>query len=387
MVFAGLFDELGAASGQRLLDDTPVADIVAASTSLHLVLETLRLKKGFDPAEDGQAVERAWRCAFSAYTNDTNGWTSDVTIVSGLQLSKKYGGPRMAELLTLLRWAMAMQKATPTWPDMVTDICLFVAGSKFGPKFVEVARSKLKPLPVQVENIIEVTLKESSQAIESSNKILPNTSGPGGAVQNAFPEYILAASMFWVSEDESIGDIRRTLEHAVESSGSEDPILVGMDTEWGEGASGDPNAAPSVVQIAAVGNVWVLDTASPGPQAKSLIRWIFNSRHFQVVGFAFSHDLRRLAALAWDGNGSTGMDSNMLDAEIIDIQRLAERHVPRGATPGLKAVSEAWLGKTIDKTEQCSDWDLRPLSASQLRYAAIDAAVLLDIVHVMDVRA
>jgi hypothetical protein len=386
IVFTGLFNELGA-SGQRLLDDTPVADIVAASTSLHLVLETLRLKKWFDPAEDGQIVERTWRNAFSAYANDTNGWTSDVTIVSGLQLSKKYGGPRMAELLTLLRWAMAMQNATPTWPDMVTDICRFAAGSRFGHRFVEVARSKLKPLPVQVETILEGTLEDSSQTLELSKKVIPNTSGSGRAVQSTLPKYILVASMFWVSEDESMGDIRRTLEHAIESSSSEDPILVGMDTEWGERASGDPNAAPSVVQIAAVGKVWVLDTASPGPQTRSLIRWIFNSRHFQVVGFAFSHDIQRLAALAWDGSDSTGKDPNLLHAEIIDIQRLAERHVPRGATPGLKAVSETWLGKTIDKTEQCSDWDLRPLSASQLRYAAIDAAVLLDIAHVMGLRA
>ena len=51
--------------------------------------------------------------------------------------------------------------------------------------------------------------------------------------------------------------------------------------------------------------------------------------------------------------------------------------------PGLSAVAEHWLGKALDKEQQCSDWDSRPLSERQLRYAACDAAVLVDIATVM----
>ncbi|CAK0873715.1 unnamed protein product [Prorocentrum cordatum] len=276
MVFASFFTELEK-SGHRLLDDTPAADIVAASTSLHLVLETLRLKKSFDPAEDCQTMERIWRKAFFVFTSNANGWVSDVIVVTGLQLSKKNGGSRMAELLILLRWAMAVQSTVPTWHDMVTDICLFAADSHFGSNFVQVAKSALKPLPVQVEKIIEGTLKVSCQALELPQEVMPTTSSSGSVGHTKLPDYILTASTYWVSDDDSMRDIRRALEHAVESSGSEEPVLVGMDTEWGELASGDPDAAPSVVQIAAVGKVWILDTASPGPQARSLIRWIADS--------------------------------------------------------------------------------------------------------------
>lgn len=51
----------------------------------------------------------------------------------------------------------------------------------------------------------------------------------------------------------------------------------------------------------------------------------------------------------------------------------------RGKRPGghgLAAVCRRELGLVLDKGPQMSDWARRPLSAVQLRYAALDAAVL-----------
>mmetsp|Transcript_98080 Transcript_98080/g.280668 ORF Transcript_98080/g.280668 Transcript_98080/m.280668 type:complete len:80 (-) Transcript_98080:87-326(-) len=71
---------------------------------------------------------------------------------------------------------------------------------------------------------------------------------------------------------------------------------------------------------------------------------------------------------------------------VVDLQAVA---VARGGgawgggTPGLGKVSARWLGKDVSKKEQCSDWDRRPLTASQLHYAAADAAVLVEIAEHM----
>ena len=46
---------------------------------------------------------------------------------------------------------------------------------------------------------------------------------------------------------------------------------------------------------------------------------------------------------------------------------------------GLAAVCERELGRTVDKTEQTSDWTRRPLSERQVAYAALDGEVLLDL--------
>jgi ribonuclease D len=39
-------------------------------------------------------------------------------------------------------------------------------------------------------------------------------------------------------------------------------------------------------------------------------------------------------------------------------------------------VCERFLSVTLDKSQQCSKWDRRPLSHEQLEYAALDARVL-----------
>ena len=44
--------------------------------------------------------------------------------------------------------------------------------------------------------------------------------------------------------------------------------------------------------------------------------------------------------------------------------------------PSLQRVVAEVLGEYVDKSLQRSDWDSRPLSCEQLRYAALDAAVL-----------
>lgn len=87
--------------------------------------------------------------------------------------------------------------------------------------------------------------------------------------------------------------------------------------------------------------------------------------------------------------------SGLSELPYVDIQKVAMSHTIRtndnadstttGSAHmlGLAAVTRQWLQRTLDKAEQCSDWDARPLSKRQLHYAACDAAVLIDIAEAM----
>lgn len=63
---------------------------------------------------------------------------------------------------------------------------------------------------------------------------------------------------------------------------------------------------------------------------------------------------------------------------MFDTMLAAELLRPCGGPRkvNLAAVSEHYLGETLDKTEQTGDWS-GSLTASQLEYAALDSGVLL----------
>ncbi|KAG0013023.1 Exonuclease mut-7 [Entomortierella chlamydospora] len=51
---------------------------------------------------------------------------------------------------------------------------------------------------------------------------------------------------------------------------------------------------------------------------------------------------------------------------------------------GLSNMVQMLCGKPLDKTEQCSNWERRPLTKNQLHYAVVDARCLLDIHEILE---
>ena len=102
------------------------------------------------------------------------------------------------------------------------------------------------------------------------------------------------------------------------------------------------------------GRVFVVDgTLDLGPLVDAL-----SAR--RVLGYGVGEDLKRLPSRDWS---------------VDDLQR----RFPRHKAPSLQRVVAEVLGEYVDKSLQRSDWDSRPLSSEQLRYAALDAAVLLRV--------
>lgn len=73
-----------------------------------------------------------------------------------------------------------------------------------------------------------------------------------------------------------------------------------------------------------------------------------------------------------------------LDGVFDTLEASRRKHGPDGlGGHSLAAVTERELGATVDKHEQTSNWTRRPLSAEQLRYAALDAEVLLALWEIL----
>ena len=87
-----------------------------------------------------------------------------------------------------------------------------------------------------------------------------------------------------------------------------------------------------------------------------------------AIGIYFLFTLARLA-LAY---------RMRLPAWLLTLEASRRLH-GRSAKHSLDVVCERELGIRLDKGQQTSEWCRRPLSEAQIRYAALDAEVLVDL--------
>jgi prolyl-tRNA editing enzyme YbaK/EbsC (Cys-tRNA(Pro) deacylase) len=95
-----------------------------------------------------------------------------------------------------------------------------------------------------------------------------------------------------------------------------------------------------------------------------------------VLGFGLADDVVRLAR---SYPGPIGDVFGTLP-KVLCLQKLAQGDHSGAHTAhpiGLSSLSQNLLGSPLDKRETCSDWNKRPLSFGQKKYAALDARVLL----------
>ena len=159
----------------------------------------------------------------------------------------------------------------------------------------------------------------------------------------------------------------------------EEGEVWGLDCEWdGEGGSGVALLQLATVQGGAVLiDVPVLNDSPEGRQAlQTTVGDLLSSRQDTVVGFHCQQDLSRLrqscTVLTTPGQEEPWISDT---SAVVDLKQILMSNAAPGEAMGLSKVCEQFMGKKLDKSEQCSAWSTRPLSVEQRIYGALDAYI------------
>ncbi|XP_027559141.1 exonuclease mut-7 homolog isoform X2 [Neopelma chrysocephalum] len=185
--------------------------------------------------------------------------------------------------------------------------------------------------------------------------------------------------------------------------------VVGVDMEWKPsfGMVGKPRVA--LLQMAVKDEVFLLDLPRLLEQAElegekeklpRFIQMLYSDAAITKLGYGMSGDLSSLAAtcsalkdtekqlhgvvdlLTVDKQLQKGCSEWRRDGRKVDGLSPEHSHEERGGRQqekGLSLLVHHVLGKPLDKTEQLSNWEKRPLREEQILYAASDAYCLLEI--------
>uniref|UniRef100_A0A914X0Q9 3'-5' exonuclease domain-containing protein n=1 Tax=Plectus sambesii TaxID=2011161 RepID=A0A914X0Q9_9BILA len=252
--------------------------------------------------------------------------------------------------------------------------------------------------------------------------LLPSSQAPLSLLQEnveclTLPIHLASTVMF-------VGHLRalQIVDAALEALRKTDKPMVGLDAEW-SAYTGYSKA--SILQLATKTRLFIIDLQPNTPRDQDAIvdflDRFFSDDTLLKIGFGFHEDLtqlrnavprcralyapkklicvdqlaknlRVLAGQSQDGDrmqtaqmdDSAEADISMEDADdstaaARDDAESPQKVVKPKEARGLAALCVQFLGRPLDKTEQCSVWDRRPLRPSQLRYAALDAYCLLQI--------
>ncbi|XP_069791396.1 exonuclease mut-7 homolog isoform X3 [Narcine bancroftii] len=185
--------------------------------------------------------------------------------------------------------------------------------------------------------------------------------------------------------------------------------VVGIDTEWRPTFTAWSKARVSILQIALKDCVYLLDlphlmkeSEYPGQEHEfaQFIQSLFSDRTITKLGYAMAGDLHCLCMSYSVLKNVVQLTAGMLDLqnvhkelqraqvpkqncrETVDVFKSFEKGLESGSRQrqkGLSLLVQHVLGKPLDKTEQLSNWDKRPLRLQQIDYAATDAYCLLDL--------
>ncbi|XP_076171130.1 exonuclease mut-7 homolog isoform X2 [Ptiloglossa arizonensis] len=176
--------------------------------------------------------------------------------------------------------------------------------------------------------------------------------------------------------------------------GLKDVCVVGIDLEW-KPNFGTKKTELALIQIATETNVYILDVTTMGTKLEEfwteLVSTLFENKNILKLGFGIAHDmtvmrvsLPALSNVKMYGEGY--LDIVVLWKKLVDDYKFVFPHKgdDHFTKKSLSKLVELCLGQKLDKSDQFSNWEQRPLRESQIMYAALDAYCLLEIYAVLE---
>lgn len=152
---------------------------------------------------------------------------------------------------------------------------------------------------------------------------------------------------------------------------------IGFDVEWGDDGPGASLLQLSTTAAAILVDIPALSATEDGTAAlEDTVGKMFAGSMGSVVGFGCQQDVSRLQASPYERGDSGNGAGHWLAAgtsATLDLRGLIIEDEPKLRHRGLSKVCHHYIGKPLDKAEQCSLWARRPLSMDQRAYAALDA--------------
>ncbi|XP_031776933.1 exonuclease mut-7 homolog [Nasonia vitripennis] len=172
--------------------------------------------------------------------------------------------------------------------------------------------------------------------------------------------------------------------------------VVGIDSEWKPSFSiRKPELA--LIQIATETNVYILDVTTLGNKVQHL--WselgitLFNNRSILKLGFGIAHDIAVIRESLPALSNIRACGDGYLDLSHLWKKLLKEDNFVfpfKGdecfTNENLSKLVELCLGQRLNKSDQFSNWERRPLRESQILYASLDAYCLLEVYNVLAVQ-
>ncbi|CAK1549944.1 unnamed protein product [Leptosia nina] len=163
--------------------------------------------------------------------------------------------------------------------------------------------------------------------------------------------------------------------------------LVSIDCEW-KPSFGAVQSQVALIQIATPISVYLIDTFIFNEKQYASFWYQLNKSLFEndeiiKLGFGLEQDLKEIKASV------AGLQNIKIKGEgLLDLSTLWKSlteyglYIPNSSDiegHGLSSIVQICFGVPLEKSEQCSNWELRPLRNTQIYYAALDAFVLLEI--------